>query len=211
MPFPDPCGTSRNNVHPLKMKKRRQVNIVPTTDSSSAVTSSAPISLPKSHISRTQSEIQLEALTLRAADEDVRMYWRLLSGMQNQIRHRSDASGDDDVHPLSRKSLQGIVNTKRANYQDLTPQEDGIGVDNDNAVGWDVSYIPINEDGIGVDNADDVGWDVSYIPIAEDDDNCYVGSSMEGLASSQGLKESELIDNMDEMDQEDDGVFSMEL
>lgn len=73
----------------------------------------------------------------RAEYEDVRMYARLVVGMQS----RCVASGY--VHPLTRKSLQDIVKTKEANDQELETmhlhQEEA---DSD----WDVNYIEDQEE-----------------------------------------------------------------
>ena len=74
---------------------------------------SVSIPLPKSHIHRTPSELQLAENMRRAAYEDVRMYARIVVGMQSQCL----VSGY--VHPLTRKSLQDILKTKQANKEEL--------------------------------------------------------------------------------------------
>eukprot|EP00571_Detonula_confervacea_P015174 CAMPEP_0172297234 /NCGR_PEP_ID=MMETSP1058-20130122/332_1 /TAXON_ID=83371 /ORGANISM="Detonula confervacea, Strain CCMP 353" /LENGTH=217 /DNA_ID=CAMNT_0013006359 /DNA_START=416 /DNA_END=1069 /DNA_ORIENTATION=- len=198
--FPDlPSSVSpKNNTNLVTMKKERHHScVVPTTNLNfinalpmpQPATTSAPISLPRSHIHRTPSEIRLESLTLRAEHEDVRMYSRLLCGMKEQIRHRSFASGDDGVHPLSRKSLQGIVNTKLVNDQEL------------------------EEENLHDGDSDDGGWDISYIPVDEENEKCSMGALVDAPPSSQGLKDSlsKLSDDTGEVDQEDDNVFSMDL
>lgn len=94
---------------------------------------SSPISFPKSHIHRTPSELQLADDMRRAEYEDVRMYARLVVGMQSQCV----ASGY--VHPLTRKSLQDIVKTKEANDEELEMMH--LHHDEEADSGWDVNYI----------------------------------------------------------------------
>mmetsp|Transcript_35479 Transcript_35479/g.57856 ORF Transcript_35479/g.57856 Transcript_35479/m.57856 type:complete len:204 (+) Transcript_35479:56-667(+) len=74
---------------------------------------SASIPLPKSHIHRTPSELQLADDMRRAEYEDVRMYARIVVGMQSQCL----VSGY--IHPLTRKSLQDVLKTKQANTEEL--------------------------------------------------------------------------------------------
>jgi len=78
---------------------------------------SASIPLPKSHIHRTPSELQLADDILRAEYEDVRMCVRLVSGMQTQCL----ASGY--VHPRTMQSVQDILKTKRANTNQLEEEQ----------------------------------------------------------------------------------------
>jgi len=85
--------------------------------------SSNIIPLPKSHIHRTPSELQLADDMRRAEYEDVRMYARLVVGMQNQIQRNCLVNGGV-VHPLSQKSLQGVLKTKQANDEELMTMHD---------------------------------------------------------------------------------------
>ena len=50
-----------------------------------------------------------------------RINFRLVSGKQGQMiqRHRAAVENENNVHPLSRKSLRGIVNTNLANLHEL--------------------------------------------------------------------------------------------
>jgi len=151
--------TPRKTTQQLKIKKtRRHVNVAPTTDSSCAQieefsSTSVPISLPKTHIHRTQSELELEGLNLQAEHKDYVMFLRLLGGMHDQMRHRVSTCGQVDVHPLSQKSLNGIIKTKQANVQDLEHQE--------------VNAL------IGTDN---MGWVANFNHTVEEEDNCSNGS-----------------------------------
>ena len=150
---------------------------------------SAPISLPKTHIHRTPSDIQLAADTLRAEYRDVAMYSRLMTGMHNQIQHRCLASGngDADVHPMSWKSMQGIVKTKQANDYDLEQHDD---------------------------NDDDDGWGMTYSLIDEETEHCSITSSQESdPPSRQALNDSftTLLSDIESGDLEDDCLFSLEL
>ncbi|KAL7493228.1 hypothetical protein ACHAWT_002590 [Skeletonema menzelii] len=85
--------------------------------------SSNIIPLPKSHIHRTPSELQLADDMRRAEYDDVRMYARLVVGMQTQIQRECLENGGV-VHPLSQKSLQGVVKTKQANDEELMTMHD---------------------------------------------------------------------------------------
>jgi len=96
---------------------------------------SASIPLPKSHIHRTPSELQLADDTRRAEYEDVRMYARIVVGMQSQCM----VSGY--VHPLTRKSLQDILKTKQANGEDL---EKTLHAHDEEDEDWELAY---GEDG----------------------------------------------------------------
>ena len=138
------------------------------------------------------------------------MYSRLLCGMQDQIRRRRFATGGENVeiHPLSRKSLQGIVRTKLEENEDRDQddywnkqhyqEEGGVAIGN-NAHGHD------DDDG-------DVGWDLSYIPIDDEHENCSMGSSSADAYAPPPTGQGRIeVDDMDTKDQEDDCVFSMEL
>ena len=81
------------------------------------------IPLPPSHISRTPSELQLADNKLRADYEDVRMYSRLVGGMQSQMTRNFHTNGGM-VHPLSRGALHGIVKTKMAKDDELLEKKD---------------------------------------------------------------------------------------
>jgi len=70
----------------------------------------------------------------RAEYDDVRMYARLVVGMQSQIQRDFQTNGGV-IHPLSKKSLQGIVRTKQANDEELEK------VDGDSNDDWKMSYI----------------------------------------------------------------------
>lgn len=114
---------------------------------------SSPIALPPSHIHRTHSELELELMMLRAEDVDAEMYSRLLGGIYSQIRTRCFNSGGY-VHPLSHKSLQGIMKTKmdtdvvfksehqqQENMVEYTNKEADSG---DDAVGWGIAYVSLD-------------------------------------------------------------------
>ena len=74
---------------------------------------SASIPLPKSHVHRTRSELQLADDVERAEFEDARMCVRLVVGMQSQCIK----SGY--VHPLTQQSLHEVLRTKAANEREL--------------------------------------------------------------------------------------------
>lgn len=122
-----------------ELKKSTSMPITSTTSSSELY--SKPVKIPASHIRRTPSELLLEELTLHAEWEDARMYSRLVCGMYDQLRRRSAVSGEEDgdinvMHPLSRKSLQGIVKTKHACDQEL--KLDDVNTTADYGCCWDL-------------------------------------------------------------------------
>eukprot|EP00579_Thalassiosira_antarctica_P009112 CAMPEP_0201902716 /NCGR_PEP_ID=MMETSP0902-20130614/55098_1 /ASSEMBLY_ACC=CAM_ASM_000551 /TAXON_ID=420261 /ORGANISM="Thalassiosira antarctica, Strain CCMP982" /LENGTH=229 /DNA_ID=CAMNT_0048436729 /DNA_START=56 /DNA_END=745 /DNA_ORIENTATION=+ len=124
---------------------------------------SASIPLPKSHIHRTPSELQLADDTRRAEYEDVRMYARIVVGMQSQcmvsgyvhpltrksvrmyarivVGMQSQCMVSGYVHPLTRKSLQDILKTKQANGEDL---EKTLHAHDEEDEDWELAY---GEDG----------------------------------------------------------------
>lgn len=144
------------------------------------------------------------------------MYSRLMTGMHAQIQQRSLASGGRGgvvVHPLSEKSMLGIVKTKQANDEELLQQEQDDDVHQDHQV-----QVETNKDG-------NVGWAMSYSPIDEgiEDSSSSIGSSsshhQEAMMlphSRQASRDSFLsilndIENGSGDDLEDDCVFSLEL
>lgn len=142
--FPD--LPRRNN----RLKMSSQVKESPLSLSAT----SSPISLPKSHIRRTRSELQLAAEIRHAKEVDIRMYIRLVVGIKSQIQ-RNSASGDQ-VHPLSRKSLQGIIRTKMADDQELEHQELNDYIE-DSDDGWSVSHLSINDEVVESQTAKGMG------------------------------------------------------
>lgn len=157
---------------------------------------SAPLPLPPTHIRRTPSELRLEALTLYAEHEDVRMYARLLGGMQHRILQAGGGTGVEDeasVHPLSRKSMRNIARTKMADDRELERVTEGSERES-----------PADEDGGGARGAgEDSGWELSYACVPEEDE----GPSR---SSNQELEDA-LSDLNKDGDEEDEFVFSMEL
>ena len=95
--------------------------------------------MPKGHIRRTPSEIQLADDMARAEYEDVRMFSRLVVGMQHQVI-RDHAAGRG-VNPLSKKSLAGVVRTKHAKEDDL-----GGGSDETDGEEWAMDGIPESDE-----------------------------------------------------------------
>ena len=105
------------------IRAKRPPKTSPSSGPSQATASSNIIPLPKSHIHRTPSELQLADDMRRAEYDDVRMYARLVVGMQSQIQRECLVNGGV-VNPLSQKSLQGVVKTKQANDEELMTMHD---------------------------------------------------------------------------------------
>ena len=219
----------------IKYKKRRQVlpapppphgrppspppssgRITPPGSGSSSSISSSSISipLPATHIHRTRSELQLADEVLRAEYDDVRMYARLVVGMQNQIA-RDFRDNGGVVHPLFKKSLQGVVRTKQARYDELDAENqdfdyypdyydrdaDGRG----GGGGWKVSHVEDDED--IVDSPWSAHrWDPSLPPPPKDSSDGSLLSTCESAMLRGGAEEDD-----DDDDDEDDFVFCLEL
>ena len=102
--------------------------------------------------------------TLTAEYKDGIFYTRLMAGMHQQMQHRlslslksgNDGASDDnsnkddaDLHPLSWKSMQGIVRTKYASESELEPRDqddDRDAASKELGGGWNLSYSPIDEE-----------------------------------------------------------------
>ena len=154
-PFPDLRSVRPRKGFQLKMRSKGRLCDVPKKKNTSSIVkesssvspllsaTSAPIPLPKSHptLTRTWSEIELAAEVDRAEHHDAQMYARLVVGMRSQIQRGGH------VHPLSRKSLQGIIRTKMADDQELENQEllnDYIEDSDDDGDGWSMSHTSID-------------------------------------------------------------------
>ncbi len=206
-------------THPIMSKKRRQVLPAPPSSShgrpsSSSLSpariaaargtgrsSSICIPLPKTHIHRTPSELQLADQVRRAEHDDVRMYARLVVGMQSQIQRDYRTNGGV-VHPLSRKSLQGVVRTKQANFDDLDADLGDEGQDQAHIRhygSWRVSHV---ED---LDSADSPWSAWAHC-------DSHPPPSKSGSDGSLSTRESMAFQGAEvEDDDEDDFVFCLEL
>lgn len=195
-------------------RTRQQIQPAPTscpvTLPSQSKSSSSIIPLPKSHIHRTPSELQLADETRRAEYDDVRMYARLVVGMQSQITRDYHTNGGV-IHPLSKKSLAGIVKTKHADDEEL---HNGGGVTTSSSSGsdegevdWEMTHDidheehqEVVEDNISVHSP----WStITQRPLA---------SSKSGSDGSLSTHGSMIVkDSSGEGLIEDDFVFSLEL
>ena len=93
---------------------------------------SSPIRLPKTHIHRTPSELQLAQEKVKADYHEWQMYARLVHGMSH---HCEDS--ESEMHPLTAKSLRGVVNTHNKGLHSRSSHvDDDVQDDND----WEVSY-----------------------------------------------------------------------
>ncbi len=164
-----------------------------TSPLSKSITSSAPISLPKSHIRRTPSELQLADDMRRAEYEDVRMYARLVVGMQSQCV----ASGY--VHPRTRKILNDMMKTKEANDQELEMLHHHQAQDD---CDWNVNYIEEQgEHGPSqVPPSDHMGARITSVSP----ENVVKSQSNSSMSHALGV-------DVDDDDDSEEGVFSMDL
>jgi hypothetical protein len=216
-------------TNPISSKKRRQVLPVPppsshgrppasSSPSSSRIADSRGsvlgidgrsggsvcIPLPKTHIRRTPSELQLADEVRRAERDDVRMYARLVVGMKSQIQRDYRTNGGV-VNPLSRKSLEGVVRTKQANYDDLDASDrdtEGQGhVDLGRHGSWRVSHV----EGDAVDSLDSP-WSSFARCDSNPTPSKYGSDGSLSTRESMGFQGAEV-----EVDDEDDFVFCLEL
>ena len=218
-------------VPPIKYMKRRQVLPAPppppppppphsrspaSPQSSARIappgrgSSSISIPLPATHIRRTPSELQLADEVRRAECDDVRMYARLVVGMQNQIA-RDFRDNGGVVHPLFKKSLQGVVRTKQARYDELDAEDRDYDYYRDyydrdvdgRGGGWEVSHVEDDEDIV------DSPWSWStrsaQPPKASSDGS--LPSACESAMIRGGAEEED--DDYDDV--EDDFVFCLEM
>lgn len=193
-PFPDRRSVRPRKGFQLKMRSKGSICDVPKNSSSivkesSSVSplsaTSAPIPLPKSHLTRTWSEIELAAKVRQAEHHDAQMYARLVVGMRSQIQ-RDIASGGQ-VHPQSWRSLQGVISTKMADDQELNDY-----IEDSNGDGWSMSHTSID---------DESSSSMSSI-------GCSVASQGSKDSLSSMIRASE--ENEDD-ETEDDCIFRMEL
>lgn len=106
--------------------------------------------------------------------------------MQSQIQRDFHANGGI-VHPLSKKSLAGIVKTKQANHEDL----EKLDADNeDDDDGWEMTHIEEHYDENSIDSLS------SARPPSKSD-------SYGSLSTYGSMKNQE--------DDDDECVFSLEL
>lgn len=192
VPFPDLPRVPLVDEAPRSTNNKRG-QVVPVMSVFTSTMPSAPISLPETHIKRTHSELQFDADTLHAEHKDVVMYSRLMTGMHNQIQRQCATSGENgtvNVHPLSWKSIHGIVRTKQANDQELEQQHQ-------------------HDDG-------EDGWCMSYSPIEEQVEACSVDFSTEGVAPSRHTSRDSISTQLQQdpptsNDLEDDYVFDLDF
>ena len=162
---------------------------------------SASIPLPKSHVHRTRSELQLADDVRRAEYEDVRMCVRLVVGMQSQCIK----SGY--VHPLTEQSLREILRTKAADERGL---ERKLREHHRAATAAEPTD-------------DDDDWEVSYLGAATSENSSIntppgrpwhtVGTSSGAPALVKYPSDGSMVSNFssEEYPEDDDCVFSLEL
>ena len=162
---------------------------------SAPLPTSSIIPLPKTHIHRTPSELQLADEVRRAEYDDVRMYARLVVGMQSQIQREYQVNGGV-IHPLSKKSLAGVVKTKQKKEEELEDMNEEEG-------GWEMSHIEeevlLDGGNNGTPDSSSVGSPWSTHPLGSK------SSSDDSLSTRASMK------NLEMGVVEDDAIFSLEL
>ena len=159
VPFPDLDTQSR----PSRRHTKRHHH------ANAATAPSAPISLPKSHIHRTPSELQLEQSLIQAEYSDHMMYARLVRGMTERGAALQQHPNQERGHELSRKSLMGVVECRQRPIL-----EEGQHQDDDDEISGNVTSMA-GELGKG-QSAVDSGWSIGY---------SYEETSHQGAANSQ--------------------------
>jgi len=182
----------------LNSGRRQHHSLSPNTVRKQPLSASIP--LPKSHIHRTPSELQLADDMRRAEYEDVRMYSRLVVGMQSQCQ----VSGY--VHPLTRKSLQDILRTKQANDEELE-RTSALHHHEEEEGDWEISYH-------GADERDETSVDTPLPchPMGTSKRAPTVVKTPSDRSIMSNLSTSPPPESQEEAaDPEDDFVFSLEL
>jgi len=203
---------SQPNIMKSNNKKRgRHFTTTNATDNEKPLNQqpilSASIPLPKSHIHRTPSELQLCEDKRRADYEDVRMFSRLVVGIQSQCVR----SGY--VHPLTKKSLQDIVQTKQAKDEELECTTSKLHPhDEEGETGdWELAY--------GCGGAPDDAQDQASVdtprachPLGANDKTPSVVKTSSNGSIVSNLADCKLGDNEEEEEEEEDGCcFQLEL
>eukprot|EP00956_Cyclotella_meneghiniana_P013490 scaffold19546_cov65-Cyclotella_meneghiniana.AAC.7 len=108
---------------------------------------SLPIRLPRAHIHRTPSELQLAQELLKADYVERQMYARLVLGMSANSENSKRM-----MHPLTAKSLRGVVDThNQEGSNDISEEDD-----------WEVCYQEI----------ENTQWTSSVDSNYDEDDDC---------------------------------------
>lgn len=140
---------------------------------------SAPISLPKSHIHRTPSELQLEQSLLQAEYSDVRMYARLVRGMTERgaalhIPQGECSNSAANEHALlSRQSLLRVVECRQRSILE--------GGDEEDEEEFDATTVGFMAEGYCRGNLDSE-WNVGY---SFGEDSHLVSDSLTQVVTSQ--------------------------
>jgi len=168
-------------------------------------TPSTSIPLPKSHIHRTPSELQLADDQKKADYEDLRMFSRLVIGIQS----RCLSTGY--VHPKTKSALDDIVHMKHVKDDDLnTTTRSRLHPHAEEDDGWELAY--------GGDESSSIDTPRPCLPLGMSEkapsvvketapSNVSISptfSNSASLPSSEG-------DNEEEGEDEDDCVFNLEL
>jgi len=197
-----------NKAHPLLSsgvpnhpKKRRHRSTKAEEKPSSA------IPFPPSHISRTPSELQLADDKRRADYEDIRMFSRLVGGIQSQCIR------DGYVHPKTKKSMQDIVLTKQANDEELEVCKLHSHAEEDDD--WELSYNNDYDDEYAASSSS-VGAPQLCQPMGGTTSSSNKATSVVKTPSNvsmvsnppEGTSEHQ---EKDEEDEDDECLFSLEL
>jgi hypothetical protein len=129
----------------VTMMQQRQVRSAPSAAAcrASSPPRSASIPIPRPHPRRTPSEVRREATRAqevrRAERDDGRMYARIVAGIHSQLQ-RQCSQNRGLVHPLSWRSLQGVVRTMHASPEELARQGGGPNT------GWEGTFVEDRSD-----------------------------------------------------------------
>jgi hypothetical protein len=100
------------------LKRYSYDNIETQANNKMMCRSSSTIPIPKSNTPRSNIN-QRSSNDEVAKYNDIRMYELIVSGMLEQMKRRQCTNGT--VHPMSEKSLRGILRTSLTRYEDLEP------------------------------------------------------------------------------------------
>jgi len=152
--------------------------------SSVGISRSSSIPLPSSHVTRTQSELQLSQDQEMAEHRDTNMFYRLVNG----IRERQTGPDEDmDMACSPDKHIAGIVKAKFSRNQ---PE---IAADDDDSQNWQMLHATLGR----------------VSEASASDGNEWSISGFDSQHESNAVTRSSIFHH--EAEDHDEGVFSLEL
>jgi hypothetical protein len=150
---------------------------------------SSSIPLPSTHVSRTQSELQLCLDEEIAEQRDTLMFYRLVNG----IRERQ-SSPTQDLDETSERSIAGIYHTRLASHVEVCEQNSSL--DPDDTPKWSPLRSRVRQVSEGSSHDE---WSISGFDSCQHEQP-HANATMTNIAL-----------RCEEDDEDDEGVFSLDL